>query len=835
MLQLRRLLREIRGGELLLLAVSLVLAVASVAGIAGFAERLKLAMGERSLYFLAADRVLMSPSPLPPEWLEKAENSGISVAKTVSFRTMVYGIAAGPADEKMLLVALRAVSDRYPLLGTVQFSDTVYGNAQESAGGPPRGEIWLDSRAFAMLGIAPGAEVEVGEARLVASRVLVDEPDRSSSINVYGPRALMHSGDVASTGVVQPGSVVDYRYLFAGDTAQLDSFAGWLEPKMLPSHRWRTLTDNQPALAQSLDRAESYMLLAACLAVALASAAIALSAHRYGQQNIDRVALMKSLGASRRYILSFYARQGAVLLGLAVLMGGLIAEALQGLLFQSIAQLLNVEVPAGSWRPLLTGAITAGVCLLCFAAPPLWRLSRVSPMRVLRRDQEQDNAGLAMPLSLGGGAMFGLMLWFSNSVALSVAVMLSSVVLLLLAAALVLLCIRGARSLSTRMAGSRQRLAISNIYRRRYGNAFQLGSIALALMSLLSVFLLREVLLKDWQSQLAEGTPNYFLINIAESELAELDGFFSENGVAHAGIFPMVRGRLSHIDGVPMADTDIDANTAGLNREVNLSWSAELPSDNRLLAGKWWSNTAHTSTDSDRLPVSVESEVAERMGAELGTRLQFNIGGQTLDAEVTSIRGLDWQSMRPNFYFLFPANSLGRYASSYITSFYLPAEQRPLLVEVMSAHPTITLIEVDAILAQMKEVVSQLSAAISLIVLLLLVCALLVCVSNVQLSLDTRRQEYALLRTLGAGNRFLRATLFLEFAFLGGLAGLVAAVGANLCLVALQIWALDMAPRVHLWSFLFTPLASAVLVTVLAAGYGRRLLRTPAVALLRGR
>ena len=826
MLMLKQFVRGWRGGEFSLLWVALVLAVASVSGVAGFAERLEGAMQDRSRAFLAADHVLKSTRPVDPSMFAAAQAEGVQLARIVSFRSMVF------AGDDMLLVALRAVSERYPLKGELRAADRLFAPGEATPQGPAAGEIWLDSRAFSQLGVARGDSVEVGERRLLASRVLVEEPDRSSALNIYGPRALMNLQDLASTGVVQTGSVVNYRYLFAGEPSALAAYVDAFPLEV--GQQWLNVEENQPALADALKRARSYLLLAASLALALSGAAIALTAQRYGQRNLDAVALMKTLGASRARILWHYLCQLLLVFVLAAVMGGILGELVQGLLLGSLAELVDTELPPSTLRPFTTAILSALLCLLSFAMPPIVQLSRVSPLHVLRRRQDgAPGSGVASSLLLGFVCIGGLMLWYSGDWLLTAAVMLGATLMLALAVLVVVMLLAAIRALSQRIPGSGQRLAVSGMYRRRYSNAFQAGGIGLALMVLLSLAMLRQVLLKDWQQQLAEETPNYFLVNVASQEVAPLQTFFAEYGVRSEGIYPMVRGRLSAIDGQPRGSLDEARRShESLDRELNLSWAKELGRDNTLVAGQWWPQLAGWQKQS-RLPVSVEEELAQELGLTLGTPLQFDIGGQRLDAEVSSIRSLNWASMRPNFYFVFPPNSLEAFAGSYISSFYLPESQRQLLVDLLARFPTMSLIEVGALLTQIQQLVGQLTSAIAVVLWLVLVCALLITVANVQLSFALRKKENALLRSLGASNRFLRQVLLGEFALLGALAGALAAVGANICVAAVQYWALSMSP-VWYWQMLpVAALAGGTLLAVLVWLTSRQLLTSSPLLLLR--
>ncbi len=822
---LRNFSRAWRGGELGLLGFSLCLAVLIVTGIAGFSERLSGAMTQQSHHFLAADRVLKTARSIPESWLTEAQAQGLRTASVVSFRSMVA------ADEDMQLVSVRGVSEAYPLIGELGVSDTAFGEVELVNRGPQTGEIWLDSRLMALLNLALGDEVSLGEANFRLSRALLSEPDRGGMNDMLAPRAMINIRDLAATEVVQPGSLVRYRYLFAGNTEQLDAYGAWLAPHLIEGQRWEDLRDGQPALANTLKRAEGYLLLAASLGVALAGAAIALAARRYGDRNTDNVAVMKALGAQRRQILYRYLGQLLLLCSGAITLGGLLGFGLQEILFSSLQGLIDIEIPPPSWRPFMVGAITAVVSTAVFALPPLWRLSKVAPLRVLRRDLADNSDDLLSSGLIGLLGVGLLMWWYSKDIQLSGALLLASLSLGLLAAGLVLLLISLARRVTASRSQGALRLALAAIYRRRFGNAFQVASFALALMALTTLGVLRSTLLADWQMQLSEGAPNHFLINIQPNEISPLNAFFAEHQIADAGLYPMVRGRLTHINEMLLKDIEgIDAERGNVNREINLSWASDLPEDNRLEAGAWWPEVSVNGADN--IAVSVEQELAEQLHLKLGSVLNFNIGGQTLQAEVGSIRSLDWSSMRPNFYFMFPPGSLEKYAGSYITSFYLAEGDKPLLTALLRAFPTVTLIEIDAVIKQMNTVVAQVSAAIGLVLLLVVVCALLVGVANVQASLDSRLHENAILRTLGASRKLVASGLLLEFSAVGLLAGLLAALGSNIALYGVQRWVLDMDGVWHGEVFLVVPLLGAVTMAATGWFYCRTVLTTPPLLVL---
>ncbi|MBQ0760212.1 MAG: FtsX-like permease family protein [Zhongshania sp.] len=823
---LRHLLRAWRGGELGLLGFSLVLAVAIVSGIAGFSDRLSRSMEQQSHHFLAADRVLKTARTIPDEWLAEARSRGLRTATVASFRSMVY------AGDAMQLASIRAVSEGYPLVGELGTSDELFGVASAQSAGPKPGELWLDSRLFALLNLTVGGGAEIGDQKFTASQALISEPDQGNMNEMLAPRGMINYADLAATDVVQPGSLVSYRYLFAGDESQLDAYAQWLMPHLDEGQRWQGVRDGQPAMAATLKRAEGYLLLAASLGVALAGAAIALAARRYGERNTDNVAVMKALGASRRQVLTHYGVQLGLLCVVAIILGGFGGYGLQWALFSSLQGLISVDVAAASWRPFVVGAVTAVGCTAVFAMPPVFRLSKVSPMRVLRRGNDEDGAGLLAGALSGIGGIGLLMWWYSKDILLSTTVLIAALVIGLLASVLVLYLISVARTLLINRAGGAFRIALAAVYRRRIGNAFQVASFALSLMALSCLGVLRTSLIEDWQLQLPVDAPNHFLINIQESEIQPLDAFFLQHDLKDAGLYPMVRGRLTHINQQKVSEIkDIDADSGSINRELNLSWAKDLPDDNKLLAGRWWPDAESKNTGV--VLVSVESDIADKLHIQLGSELNFNIGGQLLNAEVSSIRSLDWASMRPNFYFMFPPNGLENYAGSYITSFYLPAAQKPVLGELLRQFPTFTLIEIDTVIQQMNTVVSQVSTAIGLVLILVVVCALLVGVANVQASLDSRLQENAILRTLGASKKLIINGLLMEFAAVGLLSGLLAALGSNIALLGVQYWVLDMELVWHANVFIIAPLIGVLTMCVLAWVFCRQLLSKPPLVILR--
>lgn len=829
MFALRILWRDWRGGELGILTAALVLAVAIVTGIALFTDRLQQGLSAQSSHFLAADRVLQSPRPVDPAWLQQARVAGLQQAELVTFQSMIY--AGANADAGMRLASVKAVSERYPLRGLLDISDQPFGEPYKVASGPPVGEVWLDARLLPLLDIAIGDAVYVGDAKLTVTRTVVNEPDRGSGFSAFGPRVMMNTGDLAATHIIQPGSRVNFRYLFAGDIRLITEYGRWLQSRLEPSHKWLVLKDVQPRIAQSLERAEQFLLLAGAIGVGLAGIAIALAARRYTLRHYDYVAMMKSLGASSQRVMNLYIGNLLILALLSTLLGCGAGWLIQQVFFELLEGIFAVAaMPEITPRPFLIGAVTALVCLLAFAVPPLINLQRVSPLRVLRRDLPHAGASALVAYSTGIAGMALLMLWYSGNWRLTLAVIAGVAVTFVVVGAITWYLLRGSVVVGMQ-AGSHWHLALASLRRRGFENAVQVVIFSLSIMLLLSLALVRSSLIEEWKIQLPEGTPNHFLINVNDAQVASVKQLLTQNQLNSEPVYPMVRGRLISINGeqVRARLLENDQSSVGdeLDRELNITWTQRIPSGNQLVAGEWW------QPDDLTPQVSVESGLAQRLGADIGDSLVFSIGSELLEVKISSLRSLNWDSMKPNFYMIFPPKILAAYPATYITSFYLPTNKKPLLNQFIRQFPTVTVIEMDSILAQIRAMINQVGAAIELVLALIVACGLLVLVASVQASLDSRFHESAILRTLGAKRSLVLGSLVTEFSLLGMVAGLLAAFSAELCVYAIQHYVLHMNNVSHPWVWLAGPMLGAVLIGATGYVVCRKVVNSPPMQILR--
>ncbi|SHF96734.1 putative ABC transport system permease protein [Microbulbifer donghaiensis] len=797
MLPLKLLFRDWRGGELALIATALVLAVTCVTAIAHFTDRLSRAMEQQSLTFLAAERVLRSSQPVDDSWLEEARKRGLQQAEAVTFASMV---AAG---DQFQFAAVKAVSDGYPLLGTLEMRSAAGAPSRHVQQGPPPGEAWVEPRLLPLLELQLGDNLELGDTSLKVTGLLDREPDRSTSLFDMGARLLVHVDDLPAAGVIQPGSRVQYRYLFAGDDRALEQYLKWLQPQLTEHQRVIDLHEGQPRVASALDRAERFLFLAASLAVLLASVAVGLAARRYGLRHTAYVAVMKSLGAGRSKVLAIYLGQLTALTLMATILGLLLGSVIQSQAVNLMADFFPVEPPPSRGSPLLVGLATGFACALGFALPPLFRLARTDPMQTLRRDWSNPDRREWLGLVLGPTSMLLLIWWLSGSLAITAA-LFAGMALLVGGSALVnQLLVRGRLS----SLGGAWRIALGSLQRRAAFNTLLIAAFGTGLLAMLALVFARTALIDEWRMQLPEQAPNHFLFNIAPHEVTPLQTILADKDLTSTEFYPMVRGRLTAINGIPAKEYKQDQRNGepnALRRELNLSWTDNLAPDNRILDGEWWDKTDKG--------VSVEVELAARLNLALGDMLRFSIGGLEVEAPVASFRSLDWNSMRPNFYMIFAPGTLEGFPATYITSFYLPPEQKLLVNDLVRNFPSVSVIELDKIIERIRDTIAQVSLAIESVMVLMLVAGVLVLIAGVRASIAERLQEAAIIRTLGGRRRLLLQSLMLEFGLLGVAAGLLAAAGAEATLAVLSQRVFELPFVFHPTLWLVGPLAGALLV-----------------------
>ncbi|MFQ2242868.1 ABC transporter permease [Aeromonas dhakensis] len=804
-LGLRLLRREGFSGELRWFVLALALSVACVLSVALVADRLDAGLKASGRDFIGADRALRSATPAPAGWLEQAVKTGLAVQTTVSFNSMLFH------GDALQLASIRAVPENFPFYGKLEL-------IPQRA--PAPGEIWLSARVMQLLAAKPGDELEVGNTVLKVAGVLGQEPDQGFSPFLLAPRALIHSADVEATGALLPGSRQQWRYLFKGTREQVADYERWLKPRLKAGQKLIKPDDQGSQVGRSLANAERFFRLASLAGVLLGALAMGIAVRHFAERQTNMVALLKTLGASRR---TLWQLMGTLLLSLTLagaLLGLVAGSAMQWLTLHLLGNLLPADLPPPSWRPFALGLAVAFFITLLLAFVPFLRLLKVPPLRVLRRELEAGiPPWLALPVALLG--LFGLVWGFTADATLALGLIGGMGLLMGLLAVIASLLLR----LGRRVQGPHAlRLAISHLSRERGSGLFQLAGFALALMLFGLLWAARVDLLGEFSARLPADAPNRFLVNVADGEREGILADLRQAGAVTSDFYPMVRGRLVSIASEAVRDTDEDGRE-GVNRELNFTTTATLPPDNTLTAGRWLDGPGQ---------VSVDKDLAKRLDIALGDTLGFTIEGRSFKAKVTSLRAIKWDNMRPNFYMIFSPEVLAPFSQTWLGSYRLPEQGRVAEVELIRRHPTVSLIDVDDLIVRLTAVSDQVSRALGLMLGLVTVAALLVLLTQTQASMAHRRRELLLMRTLGAGSELLRKMLRWELVASGLLAGLCAAMVVELCSLGLQWWWFEGQWQFHwaIWAGL--PLLGAVLVTLAGQGMQRQLLAGTLSDRLRG-
>jgi putative ABC transport system permease protein len=818
----RQLLRDARSGELRVLFFALLIAVAASTAIGYFSTRLNDGMLMRATEFLAADLRLSGSSPGTEKQIEAGKQLGLDHAQLVEFSSVIAG------DDGIQLASVKAADNAYPLRGPLKSAPTLY--AQEEEGqGPKPGEAWAEARLLVALNLKPGDEIEVGSKSLRLTRVLTYLPDEAGDFYSLTPNVLINLADLEATGVVQPGSRVRYRDLWRGSADALTQYRTAIKPTLEPNQRIEDAKNGNRQVGNALSRAERYLNLASLAAVLLAGVAVALSANRFAARRFDASALLRCLGLSRRQALSLFSLQLALLGLVASIAGALLGWLAQFVLFSMLQGLLPSQVPPGGVWPALAGMATGLIALAGFALPPLAALGRVPPLRVLRRDMLPVAASSWFVYGLAILALGAIMWRLSLDLKLTLALLGGGLITALVLGGLLLLGLQSLRRLLAN-ASLPWRLGLGQLLRYPLAAAGQSLAFGLIILAMALIALLRGELLNAWQDQLPEDAPNHFALNILPADQQAFSARIAQLSPHAAPLYPVVPGRLVMINGEAVQQT-VSKESQGdraIRRDLSLTWSQDMPSDNELLAGSWW-----TSANSGDLPgVSIESEVAESLKLKLGDRLTFNVGGINRDATVTSLRKVNWNTFQPNFYMIFQPGTLQDLPVTYMTSFYLPEGSEKQLVELSREFPAVTLLQVDALLAQLRSILAQVTLALEFVLLFVLAAGLAVLFAGLQATLDERIRQGALLRALGAERKVLSRARQAEFALLGAASGLLAALGCELISYLLYTFAFELSWQPHP-QLLLLPVLGALLVGTAGVIGTRRALNVSPLTVLR--
>ncbi len=822
-LGLRMLMRQWRSGELGVLLLALTVAVGALGGVGLLVDRIERGLRAQATEVLGADLRLQSPQPLSADYAVAALQQGMRVSRITSMLSVVlYG-------DVTQLANLHAVADGYPLRGTVRVTDAPYGAPRDVRGIPAPGELWADSRLTVALGAQVGDLLSVGSAQLRITRILVSRPDQGTGFSELAPSLLMNDADLVATALLQPGSRASRAVLFGGNESQVAQFALWIAANKQPAERLRDLREASPEVANAATRATRFLLLASLASVLLGAVAVAMTARRYVQRHLDVVALLKTLGASRRFAFIFSLAQLLLIAALAIVLGSLMAWLAQAWLLQLLQPLLAVQLPSPALRPLLPG-VAAAVLLLCgFALPPVLQLARVPAIRILRRDMDAPAAAMTLAYGPAVLAIVAMILQVTRDWALAgwFTLGLAGSVLLLAAAAWLL--VRSVGRLRGGV-GVAWRYGIANLARRRGSSVVQVIAFGLGLTALLLLAVIRGDLIESWRASLPASAPNFFFVNIPADKR---DGFVQQlktDGAEPSRLWPMVRGRLLAINEQPVQGRSFPTPRGDgfARREQNLSWSAQLGEGNRVIAGRWFD-----AADVGKPLVSVAVDFQEALGLKLGDQLRFDIAGETFDVTVASVREVKWDSLQPNFFLVFAPGLLDATAGTWMTSARYPPAQAAKISALVRAYPSVSVFDMQDLFDQLRAMIDKAVLAVQGVFLFTLLAGLTVLLAAVQSSRDERRYESAVLRTLGARSATILQGVLVEFGALGLVSGLLAAsiATAGGWLVSSNLLDVPYRPDLRLW---LGGVGGAVLLACLMGWSStRRVIREPPLGVLR--
>ncbi len=822
-LALRSLAREWRSGELGVLLLALTVAVAALTGVGFLVSRISTAVALQASEVLAADIRIGSPQPISNEYFEEARRRGLATASNTALLSVVFN------GERSQLTNIRAVTAGYPLRGRVLVADEPFASGRQAQGIPPPGEIWPDSKLLSAIDARVGSQLSIGAATFRVGQVLISRPDQGGTFAELAPALLMNEADLPATQLIQPGSRVSYRALFAGERSRIDEFKIWLVAHKRRGERVHDITDASPQIRNAVERAGRFLSLASLVSVLLCAIAVAMSARQYVQRHLDTVALLKTLGATRAFTLSVNVLQLLTVALIAAVLGSGLGYLAQAWLLRTIRGLLAVELPPASLIPAAIGFMTAIAVLVGFALPPLLQLSRTPALRVLRRDVGPPPPLLLLAFGPAVAVVVFLVYWVVRDwkLFLGFTAGLGGFLLVLALAGALLVSLAG--RLRNRV-GIAWRFGVANLSRRRAESLIQIVAFGTGIMVLLLLGIVRNDLNSDWRRTLPANIPNYFFVNIPPDERTAFIQFLTDRGARTARVLPMIRGRLTSIRGRSVEDLKFGGEDSEnfATREQNLTWSAEPGDDNRIVSGEWWK-----PSDYGKPLVSLATEFQDSLGVHVGDSLTFDIAGETFDVKVASIRKVKWDSFQPNFFVVFAPGVLERTAGTYITSAYLKPGDARSLSQLARRFPSVSIFDIDDLLAQVRSVLDKAVLAVQSVFVFTLLAGLTVLLAAVQSSRDERRYESAMLRTLGARRATVLQGVLSEFTTLGLLSGFLASVGASIAAYFMETRVLQLRYTFDWWICVEGLLGGALLVAATGWLATRSVVNQPPLRTLR--
>lgn len=825
----RTLLRDLRSGELRLLLVAVTLAVAALTSVGFFADRLQAGLERDARQLLGGDAVIASDQATPASFVQQAQQQGLQTVTTLGFPTMARASDAKGGAAK--LVALKSVQAGYPLRGKMQVASAPDAPAEATRDIPAPGEVWVDAPLLEALGLAVGDMLLLGDTQLRIARVIVIEPDRGAGFLSFAPRAMLNEADIPATGLVQPASRLTYRFAVAGPESQVKNFTRWAELELkkpgIAGVRLESLDSGRPEMRQTLDRAQKFLNLVALLAALLSAVAVALAARGFAADHLDAAAMLRVLGQSQRTIAVGYTTE-FVLVGLfASAMGIAVGYGVHHVFVLLLAGLVEATLPNPSLWPVAFGVGMGLTLMVAFGLPPVLQLAQVPPLRVIRRDLGSIRPASLLVLGLGVTGFAALLLAVSSDVQLGLIAVGGFAGATVLFAVLAWVAVKVLRASVNEATAPRWLvLATRQISARPVYAVVQVSSLAVGLLALVLLVLLRTDLVDSWRQATPPDAPNRFVINVMPEQAEPFQQAIEKAGVQNYDWYPMIRGRLVAINGKATDPEQFTEDRAKrlVDREFNLSNAHDAPAHNQVTEGRW--------TPGEEGAISVESGIAETLGLKMGDTLRFDIGGKQVESRITSLRKVDWGSMRANFFVMYPVAHLADVPVTYLAAYRAP-DTKGFDNALVREFPNITNVDTSATLAQVQRVLGQVVRAVEFLFGFTLAAGLVVLFAAVTATREERAREYAIMRAIGARASLLRQVQRAELAGVGLLAGVLASGVAMAVGWALARYVFDFAWTSPLWVPVAGGLAGAVLA--LAAGWWglRDVLRRPVVETLR--
>ena len=828
----RTLWRDLRSGDLRLLIVAVTLAVAALTAVGFFADRLKGGLQRDARQLLGGDAVVSSDNPTPAAFVAKACELGLSVVSTMGFPMMARASEARGGAAK--LVALKVVEPGYPLRGALRVTSAPDAPDAATRAIPAPGTAWVEASLLEALDLKMGDALLLGDARLTIKALIVAEPDRGAGFMNFAPRVMIHAQDIAATQLIQPASRLTYRMAVAGEDKPVLNFVAWADAQVkqasvtgLRGVRIESLQSGRPEMSQALDRADKFLSLVALLAALLSAVAVALSARAFAASHLDDCAMLRVLGLSQRTIAASYAYEFALVGAFASALGVLLGYCVHYLFVMLLAGLVDATLPAATVWPVLLGVGMGLTLLFAFGLPPVLQLAQVPPLRVIRRDVGNLKPASLGVLTVGMLGFAALLMAASSDLKLGLIAVGGFGGATAIFAAMSWVAVKLLRlSVNENTAPRWLVLATRQVSARPAFTVVQVSALAVGLLALVLLVLLRTDLIGSWRKATPPDAPNRFVINIMPEQSDAFQQMLKTAGVTRFDWYPMIRGRLVAVNGRTVTPDDYAEDRAKrlLDREFNVSFNAQVPQKNDIVAGQW--------TDDEAGAISVEEGIATTLNLKLGDSLRFDIAGVQTESKVTSLRKVDWGSMRANFYVMYPVGRMENVPTTYMTAFKAPVT-KGFDNALVRQFPNVTNVDTTTTITQVQRVLDQVIRAVEFLFGFTLAAGLVVLFAAVTATREERAREYAIMRAVGARGSLLRQVQRAELAGVGLLAGFLASVVAAVVGWALARYVFEFEWTVSLWVPLLGALAGAVLA--LAAGWWglREVLGRPVVETLR--